>query len=69
VTEEEEVVERADSKIRVVSGPPPPRDLWHLIEQLEAAAAAEDTARVLSLLKIAVPTYSGSLDTTLQAAS
>jgi FlaA1/EpsC-like NDP-sugar epimerase len=57
VTEDEEVALRADGKIQVVSGPPPPASLWDIVAQLEDAASHEDAARSLSLLQLLVPTY------------
>jgi FlaA1/EpsC-like NDP-sugar epimerase len=57
VTEDEEVTLRADGKIQVVSGPPPPPNLWQVIAELGDAAASEDTARALRLLQVLVPTY------------
>lgn len=57
MTEDEEVTLRAEDKIQVISGPPPPEHLWDTVAQIEAAAAREDTARALQLLQVIVPTY------------
>jgi len=57
VMDEEEVLSRVEGKIQVIKGPPPPATLWQDINDLEAAAAAEDSARVLVLLQRVVPTY------------
>lgn len=57
VTDEEQVTLRADGKIQVVEGPPPPPDIWRVVEQLEEAAKAEDVDGALTLLKLLVPTY------------
>ncbi len=57
VTEDEHVTLRADGKIQVVHGPPPPSHLWEIVDRLGEAAAIEDTAAVMVLLKQLVPTY------------
>jgi FlaA1/EpsC-like NDP-sugar epimerase len=57
VTEDEEVALRADGKIQVISGPPPPASLWDVVAQLEDAASHEDAERALRLLQVLVPTY------------
>jgi FlaA1/EpsC-like NDP-sugar epimerase len=57
VTEEEHVTLRADGKIQVVDGPPPPEHLWEVITRLGAAAASENVAETLDLVKELVPTY------------
>jgi FlaA1/EpsC-like NDP-sugar epimerase len=57
MTEDEEVTLRAEDKIQVISGPPPPEHLWETVAQIEEAAAREDTARALALLQVIVPTY------------
>jgi FlaA1/EpsC-like NDP-sugar epimerase len=58
VTEDEQVTLRADGKIQVVHGPPPPAQLWEVVERLGEAASNEDTAAAMVLLKQLVPTYS-----------
>ncbi len=63
VTEEERVTMRADGKIQVVEGPPPPSDLWDVINRLEDAAAAEDVTRTIKLVKTLVPTYQPAVAT------
>jgi FlaA1/EpsC-like NDP-sugar epimerase len=60
VTEDEEVTSEADGTIQVVSGPPPPADLWTVVGRLGDAAKAEDTESVLDLLQQLVPTYQRS---------
>lgn len=57
VTDDERVTLRADGKIQVVEGPPPPQNLWDVVSRLGAAAEAEDTAQAMKLLKLLVPTY------------
>ena len=57
LTEEEERTHRAEGKIHVVEGAPPPPELWQRVAELKGAAYAEDTPRVLSLLHALVPTY------------
>jgi FlaA1/EpsC-like NDP-sugar epimerase len=57
VTAEERVTMRADGTIQVVDGPPPPPNLWEIVERLGDAAAAEDIERAIGLLKLLVPTY------------
>jgi FlaA1/EpsC-like NDP-sugar epimerase len=72
VTGEERVTLRADGKIQVVDGPPPPPNLWEIVERLGEAASAEDTERAVGLLKLLVPTYqqpSGDISHTPNAAA
>jgi FlaA1/EpsC-like NDP-sugar epimerase len=57
MTEDEEVTLRAEDKIQVISGPPPPEHLWETIATLEDAAGHEDAARALEVLQVIVPTY------------
>jgi FlaA1/EpsC-like NDP-sugar epimerase len=57
VTPEERVTLRADGKIQVVEGPPPPARLWDVIAELQQAVAAEDDAKAVALLKTLVPGY------------
>jgi FlaA1/EpsC-like NDP-sugar epimerase len=57
VAEDERVTDRADGKIQVVEGPPPPPNLWELVQRLGESAAADDTQRAMTLLKLLVPTY------------
>ena len=61
VTTDERVTIEAGGAIRVIEGPPPPADLWTLVERLERAADDEDAARTLEALQILVPTYQGPL--------
>ena len=61
VTEDEESTLQADGKIQVVTGPPPPPDLWAHITRLGEAAAREDAEQVLLLLRELVPTYQRTL--------
>ncbi len=55
--EDERVVRRIDSKIRVVEGPAPGLDLLAEIEPLRLAAASEDHGETLRLLRRLVPDY------------
>ena len=57
VTDDERVTMRADGKIQVVEGPPPPADVWALVDALARAADAEDADEVRSHLKRLVPSY------------
>jgi FlaA1/EpsC-like NDP-sugar epimerase len=57
MTEDEEVTLRAEDKIQVISGPPPPEHLWETIATLEDAAGHEDAAHALEVLQVIVPTY------------
>jgi FlaA1/EpsC-like NDP-sugar epimerase len=57
VTDDEHVTLRADGKIQVVEGPPPPPHIWDIIDRLDAAASANDVERTRALLKLLVPTY------------
>jgi FlaA1/EpsC-like NDP-sugar epimerase len=57
VMENEEVTSRVEGKIQVISGPPPPADLWQIVSELQTAAAAEDHVAVVTLLARLVPTY------------
>src|SRR5690606_20758945 len=57
VTDDERVTMRADGKIQVVEGPPPPDDVWALVDALARAADAEDADEVRSHLKRLVPSY------------
>jgi FlaA1/EpsC-like NDP-sugar epimerase len=57
VMENEEVTSRVEGKIQVIAGPPPPADIWQIVGDLQAAAAAEDQVAVLTLLGRLVPTY------------
>jgi FlaA1/EpsC-like NDP-sugar epimerase len=59
--EDEEVTSSVGDKIQVITGPPPPPHLWHLLAELGHAAVAEDELRVRALLKTIVPTYQSSL--------
>ncbi len=54
---DERVVQRIDAKIRVVDSPSPAEDLLSEIEQLLAAAAADDHEAVLRWLRRLVPDY------------
>jgi FlaA1/EpsC-like NDP-sugar epimerase len=62
--EEEEVTSRAEGKIQVITGPPPPSNLWQSVAELESAAAAENTDRALAVLRTLVPTYRRQLTVT-----
>ena len=57
VMEDEEVTSRVEGKIRVIAGPPPPGDIWQIVSDLQAAAAAEDHRAAVALLARLVPTY------------
>jgi FlaA1/EpsC-like NDP-sugar epimerase len=57
MTEDEEVTLRAEDKIQVISGPPPPGHLWDTLAHIEDATSREDAARALELLQVIVPTY------------
>jgi FlaA1/EpsC-like NDP-sugar epimerase len=57
LTEEEERTHRAEGKIHVVEAAPPPPELWPCVAELKGAAYAEDTTRVLALLRGLVPSY------------
>jgi FlaA1/EpsC-like NDP-sugar epimerase len=57
VMEDEEVTSRVEGKIRVIAGPPPPGDIWQIVGNLQAAAAAEDHRAAVPLLGRLVPTY------------
>ena len=57
LTEEEERTHRAEGKIHVVEAAPPPPELWQRVAELKGAAYAEDTTRVLALLRGLVPSY------------
>ena len=57
MTEAEERTVLANSKIFVAHGPPPPGQLWDLVDRLVGAANEEDTGRVLSLLRVLIPSY------------
>jgi FlaA1/EpsC-like NDP-sugar epimerase len=57
LTEEEERTHRAEGKIHVVEAAPPPPELWQCVAELKGAAYAEDTTRVLALLRGLVPSY------------
>jgi FlaA1/EpsC-like NDP-sugar epimerase len=60
VMDEEEVLSRVEGKIQVIKGPAPSPNLWQEIAELEGAATAEDSARVLALLQRVIPTYKRS---------
>lgn len=53
----ETVATRIDRKIRVVEGPPPPRDLDARLDALREAVAAEDDGAVVEHLRRLVPEY------------
>jgi FlaA1/EpsC-like NDP-sugar epimerase len=55
IADDETVVANSDGRIQVVTAPPPAADLWARIEDIEAAAKAEDTDRVLCLLRSLTP--------------
>lgn len=57
LTEEEEKTSRVAHKVFVAHSPPPPQDVLQRIDELVAAAAAEDAQRVLRLLRELVPSY------------
>ena len=57
VADGERVESVRDRKIRVVDGTPPPDDLMQLVEDLSAAAAADDRDEVRRLLEDMVPDY------------
>lgn len=57
ITGDERVTLHADGKIQVVQGPPPPADIWKLVDALEQAAVSEDPVQVRALIKALVPTY------------
>jgi FlaA1/EpsC-like NDP-sugar epimerase len=57
LTEEEEQTREVNHKIFVASCPPPPADLDRRLQDLGLAAADEDEARVLMLLRELVPSY------------
>lgn len=55
--DDEIVAAGVGGRIQVVSGPPPPGDLWSTVDQLERAAAQGQTAHALELLKRIEPRY------------
>jgi FlaA1/EpsC-like NDP-sugar epimerase len=57
LTEEEEKTSQVAHKVFVASSPAPPLDLLERIDELAAAAAAEDARRVVRLLRELVPSY------------
>jgi FlaA1/EpsC-like NDP-sugar epimerase len=57
VTEDEERTVRVSEKILGVTSPPPPGDLDLRVDELATAANAGDAARVVSLLRVVVPSY------------
>ncbi len=61
LTEEEESTVKLVEKIFVATCPPPPADLDERIEELAEAAAAEDGARVMAVLRKIVPSYQPAL--------
>ena len=64
LTSEEEVEVGGEGKIHVVTGPPPPLDLWNRVAELQSAAMTEDAARVITLLHEFLPSYRrGAYDT------
>jgi FlaA1/EpsC-like NDP-sugar epimerase len=69
--EEEEVASRIEGKIQIINGPTPPSNLWQIVDDLERAAAAEDTQRILESLQTLVPSFhrDGTMRTVPTAAS
>ena len=63
LTEDEERTHHVDGKLRIVKGTPPPPGLWQRVAELTVAAGAEDTERVLNLLRLIVPSYQPSTHT------
>ncbi len=57
LTEEEEKTSQVAHKVFVASSPAPPLDLLERIDELAAAAAAEDARGVTRLLRTLVPSY------------
>jgi FlaA1/EpsC-like NDP-sugar epimerase len=57
VTVDEQITQRADGKIQVVEGPPPPANIWDVVDRLETTTGADDVEHTLELLKALVPTY------------
>lgn len=57
LTEEEEKTSQVAHKVFVASSPAPPLDLLERIDELAAAAAAEDSRGVVRLLRNLVPSY------------
>jgi FlaA1/EpsC-like NDP-sugar epimerase len=57
LTEDEERTQKVTDKILIAQSPPPPEDLDLRLQQLEAAALAEDPQRVRDLLRELVPSY------------
>lgn len=57
LTEEEEKTSQMAHKVFVAQSPPPPLDLFERLEELEAAATAEDERQVVRLLRQLVPSY------------
>jgi len=57
LTEDEERTHQAMKKVFTAVCPPPPFNLDMRLDELESAAAAEDAARVLDLLRSLVPSY------------
>jgi FlaA1/EpsC-like NDP-sugar epimerase len=59
LTEEEERTRRVNDKIFAVDCPPPPDELETALQQLAEAASLELAPRVIELLRVLVPSYSG----------
>jgi FlaA1/EpsC-like NDP-sugar epimerase len=57
LTEEEEQAIRVHDKIFVAQSPPPPEDLEERIQELVAAAVAEEHDKAIMLLRALVPSY------------
>jgi len=57
VTVDEQITQRADGKIQVVQGPPPPANIWDIVDRLATATGADDVEHTLELLRALVPTY------------
>jgi FlaA1/EpsC-like NDP-sugar epimerase len=57
LTEDEERTQKVTDKIFIAQSPPPPGDLRERIQEIVAAAQAENAARVVSLLEVLVPSY------------
>ncbi len=59
LTEDEERTARVSEKILGVACPPPPADLDLNVDAMASSAEAGDAARVLELLRVVVPSYTG----------
>lgn len=57
LADDETVLRRIDRKVSVVASPPPPANVEKLVSELARAAAGEDAAAIVRILRQAVPDF------------